>query len=75
MRFFYSSEYHSNCVMLDGRESAAEVIHECIRVNATCYESPGDPDACMVVMFPGSVPQLYTKNALARSLPLKPVVA
>ena len=67
MRTEFAEQYSKCCVVIDGTESADDVIAKCFDDEATFFDGE---DSCFVVQFPGRPQELYTENALRGSLPV-----
>lgn len=67
MKIEMAEQYGVPCVVLDGTEAASEVICFARESEAIYYED-GPDDECFVVQLPGRPQELYTENALRRSL-------
>lgn len=65
MRVEFAEQYSVPCLVIDGTETADEVIKRCWRDECIVNEE-GDP--CFVVQFPNRPQEIYTAEALRRSL-------
>lgn len=68
MRVDYALQYRCACVRIEPGDTFAEVLNECIKEGALCYWE-GEED--LVVQFPGRPQEVYSKDALWRSLATK----
>lgn len=67
MRVEFAEQYSVPCVAIDGTETADEVIRHARESEAVYYED-GPDDECFVIQFPDRPQELYTGEALRRSL-------
>lgn len=67
MRVEFAEQYGVPCVVLEGGESADEVVAFARESEAQYYED-GPDDEALVVQFPGRPQELYTERALRSSL-------
>jgi len=61
----YSSQFNCACLVLDGTERAEDVLGEARACGATYFDGEDD---CYVLQFPNRPKELYTENAVLRSL-------
>jgi hypothetical protein len=66
MKVEFSEQYSVPCVVIDGTETFDEVETKCSADEALFFDGE---EYCMVVQFPGRPMELYTGEALRRSLP------
>jgi len=69
MRVGYAPQYDRPCIVVDEGETTDVIIDKADFEGASFEEEPGK--WVYVVLFPGRFPELYTKEALERSLPIK----
>lgn len=65
MRVEFAEQYSVPCVVIDGTETFDEVETKCNEDDALYWDGE---EYCMVVQFPGRPMELYTQEALTRSL-------
>lgn len=66
MRTEFAQQYNVPCVVLFGGETFEEVTARC-RLDEAIFDD--GEDECYVLRFPGRPQELYTAQALRRSLP------
>ena len=64
----FSEQYNKPCIRLEGGESYDEVAEFAYECEATYDDGE---DECFVIEFPGRPQELYTADALRRSLAAK----
>lgn len=65
MRVEFAEQYSVPCVVIEGTETFEEVEEKCSVSDALYFDGE---EYCMVVQFPGRPQELYTGEALRRSL-------
>lgn len=60
-----AEQYARPCIVLEGNETPDEVIERAWYAEALFDDGE---DECYVIQFPGRPPELYTEDALRRSL-------
>ena len=72
MKIGYAEQYHKPCVILEKGDLAEDIIGFAEIEGAVFYDGP-DPieDKCYVVKFPNRPKELYTREALMRSFPIR----
>lgn len=65
MSVHFAEQYGTGYIRIDGNEELEEVVE--FAYEAAAYYHDGE-DECLVIQFPGRTPELYTREALARSL-------
>lgn len=68
MKLDYAEQYRCACIVIEPGDTAEQVIEECATEGALC-DWEGEEDC--VVQFPGRPQEVYSREALHRSLPLK----
>ena len=72
MKIEFADQYKICCVVLDGTETAADVIRKAEESEAFIIEcvdrETEETEMFYCVRFPGRPPELYTADALYRSL-------
>jgi hypothetical protein len=65
MSVHFAEQFGTGCIRIDGNEEFEEVVE--FAYEAEAYYDDGE-DECLVIQFPGRPPELYTREALVRSL-------
>lgn len=65
MRVEFAEQYGRPCLVIEGTEPFEEVIMGAYDAEATFNDGE---DECLIVQFPGRPQELYTEEALRRSL-------
>jgi hypothetical protein len=70
MKRGFAGQYNTPCVIIEEGDDFQTVIDECENIGAYFQEGPDDyEDQVFVVQFPGRPKEVYSRNALKRSLP------
>lgn len=65
MSVHFAEQYGTGCIRIDGNESPEDVIEFAYEADAHYHDGE---DECFVIQFPGRPMELYTREALTKSL-------
>ena len=68
MRLGYARQYARSCIIVDKFDDANSVIEKCEMEGAVYYEGPSENDKAFVVQLPGRPKELYSEQALRKSI-------
>lgn len=68
MKVEFAEQYNVPCLVLDGSETPDDAVERAARDECVYFDGE---DHCYVICFPGRSPELYTEDALRRSLPMR----
>lgn len=67
-KIIFAEQYSKPCVVVEDGDDADAIIDRCWDDEATFWDGESE---CCVVQFPGRPPELYTSEAVRRSLKKK----